>query len=71
MAFIDKANVGNARIAGFEKDLGLVGYDYNILLSVFYVSYSEWRLWDAIAAIHNAALSQLYLRFLPTCSPNG
>lgn len=30
---------GNARIAGFEKDLGLKGYDYNIVLSVFYISY--------------------------------
>ncbi|RFU29642.1 hypothetical protein B7463_g6708, partial [Scytalidium lignicola] len=37
--FIDRANIGNARIAGFEKDLGLKGYDYNIVLSVFYVSY--------------------------------
>jgi hypothetical protein len=30
---------GNAKIAGLEKDLGLSGYDYNTLLSVFYVSY--------------------------------
>lgn len=31
--------VGNARLAGFEKDLGLRGYDYNTVLSVFYISY--------------------------------
>lgn len=37
--FIDRANIGNARIAGLEKDLGLKGYDYNVVLSVFYVSY--------------------------------
>lgn len=37
--FIDRANIGNARIAGLEKDLGLVGFDYNIILSVFYISY--------------------------------
>ncbi|KAH6953817.1 putative MFS transporter [Ilyonectria sp. MPI-CAGE-AT-0026] len=37
--FIDRANIGNARLAGFEQDLGLTGYDYNIVLSVFYVSY--------------------------------
>lgn len=30
---------GNARLAGFEEDLGLAGYDYNIVLSVFYISY--------------------------------
>ncbi|KAK4919563.1 hypothetical protein LTR49_012783 [Elasticomyces elasticus] len=37
--FIDRANIGNAKIAGFDKDLGLQGYDYNVVLSVFYVSY--------------------------------
>ncbi|KAJ9127761.1 hypothetical protein QFC24_000044 [Naganishia onofrii] len=38
-AFIDRANIGNARLAGLEKDLKLVKYDYNLLLSMFYVSY--------------------------------
>ncbi|KAK5130935.1 hypothetical protein LTR08_001538 [Meristemomyces frigidus] len=37
--FIDRANVGNARLAGLEKDLKLVNYDYNKLLSIFYISY--------------------------------
>ncbi|KAF2431738.1 MFS general substrate transporter [Tothia fuscella] len=37
--FIDRANIGNARLAGFEKDLKLVRYDYNKVLSVFYISY--------------------------------
>lgn len=37
--FIDRANIGNARLAGFEKDLGLKGYEYNVLLTVFYISY--------------------------------
>ncbi|PGH23534.1 hypothetical protein AJ80_02488 [Polytolypa hystricis UAMH7299] len=37
--FIDRANIGNARIAGMERDLELKGYDYNTLLSVFYISY--------------------------------
>jgi hypothetical protein len=36
--FIDRANIGNARLAGFEKDLALKGYDYNTVLSVFYIS---------------------------------
>lgn len=34
-----RALAGNAKIAGLEKDLGLSGYDYNTLLSIFYVSY--------------------------------
>ncbi|PVH72217.1 MFS general substrate transporter, partial [Cadophora sp. DSE1049] len=37
--FIDRANIGNARIAGLEKDLGMAGYDYNQVLSIFYISY--------------------------------
>ncbi|KAK4452643.1 major facilitator superfamily domain-containing protein [Podospora aff. communis PSN243] len=37
--FIDRANIGNAKLAGFEKDLNLTGYDYNALLSIFYISY--------------------------------
>ncbi|PWN97948.1 MFS general substrate transporter [Tilletiopsis washingtonensis] len=37
--FIDRTNIGNARLAGLERDLGLQNYDYNTLLSVFYVSY--------------------------------
>jgi MFS family permease len=31
--------LGNARLAGFEKDLHLKNYDYNTVLSVFYISY--------------------------------
>jgi MFS family permease len=31
--------LGNARLAGFEKDLHLKGYDYNKVLSYFYISY--------------------------------
>ncbi|TKA30045.1 hypothetical protein B0A50_02764 [Salinomyces thailandicus] len=37
--FIDRANIGNARLAGLEEDLNLTGYDYNTLLSIFYISY--------------------------------
>ncbi|KAI5861449.1 putative MFS transporter [Durotheca rogersii] len=37
--FIDRANIGNARLAGLEDDLGMTGNDYNALLSVFYISY--------------------------------
>jgi MFS family permease len=31
--------IGNARLAGLEKDLKLTGYDYNAVLSIFYISY--------------------------------
>ncbi|OBT68281.1 hypothetical protein VE03_02370 [Pseudogymnoascus sp. 23342-1-I1] len=42
--FIDRANIGNARLAGFEDDLKLKGYDYNIVLSIFYISYIVFEI---------------------------
>lgn len=32
-------SLGNAKLAGLEKDLGLKGNDYNKVLSIFYISY--------------------------------
>ncbi|KAF8575941.1 MFS general substrate transporter [Ramaria rubella] len=37
--FLDKTAVGNAKIAGLEHDLGLQGFDYNIALSLFYITF--------------------------------
>lgn len=37
--FIDRSNIGNARIAGLEKDTHLVGNQFNVLLTLFYVTY--------------------------------
>lgn len=31
LAFIDRSNIGNARLDGLEKDLGLVGNKFNIV----------------------------------------
>ncbi|KAI0751640.1 MFS general substrate transporter [Daedaleopsis nitida] len=48
--FIDRANVGNARIAGLERDTHLHGTQFNIALAIFYVPYiivelpSNWVL---------------------------
>ncbi|KAL1954041.1 hypothetical protein VTO42DRAFT_1819 [Malbranchea cinnamomea] len=42
--FIDRANVGNARIAGFDKDLNMQGYDYNLTLTAFYISYTVFEI---------------------------
>lgn len=35
---------GNARLAGLQEDLKLVGYDYNLVLSVFYISYIVFEI---------------------------
>ncbi|KAI1866353.1 uncharacterized protein JN550_007741 [Neoarthrinium moseri] len=37
--FIDRANIGNARLADFESNLGLQGNDFNSVNSIFYISY--------------------------------
>lgn len=39
LAFLDRSNIGNARIAGMTKDLKLVGNDYQWLLTIFYITY--------------------------------
>jgi len=36
---IDRANVGNAKIEGMATDLNLIGYRYNIVLSIFFIIY--------------------------------
>ncbi|KAL4791728.1 major facilitator superfamily domain-containing protein [Aspergillus venezuelensis] len=38
-AFLDRINIGNARILGLEDDLGMQGHQYNIALFVFFIPY--------------------------------
>lgn len=30
LSFLDRTNIGNARLAGLEKSLGMTGLDYNV-----------------------------------------
>ncbi|KID83368.1 Major facilitator superfamily domain, general substrate transporter [Metarhizium guizhouense ARSEF 977] len=39
LAFLDRSNIGNARIAGMEEDLGLSSDQYEWLLTIFYIAY--------------------------------
>ena len=39
LAFLDRINIGNARLQGLEKDLKMKGQDYNIALFVFFIPY--------------------------------
>lgn len=39
LSYLDRINIGNARIEGLERDLGMVGNDYNIALQIFFVPY--------------------------------
>lgn len=35
LSFLDRTNIGNARAAGMEEDLGMEGHDYNNALTIF------------------------------------
>jgi len=39
LCFIDRANIGNARIQGMREELNLVGFRFNWALTIFYISY--------------------------------
>jgi MFS family permease len=38
-SFLDRVNIGNARLYGLEKDLGLHGNQYQIAVSILFVTY--------------------------------
>lgn len=38
-SFLDRVNIGNARLYGLEKDLGLKGNDYQTAVSLLFVTY--------------------------------
>ncbi|KAF2793118.1 MFS general substrate transporter [Melanomma pulvis-pyrius CBS 109.77] len=44
LAYLDRSNIGNAKIAGLDKDLSLSSSQYQWLLTIFYISYIlfEW-----------------------------
>ncbi|KAK1542473.1 major facilitator superfamily transporter [Colletotrichum paranaense] len=43
LAFLDRTNIGNAKIAGLNKDLGLTSSMYNSSLTIFFVSYAVFE----------------------------
>lgn len=39
LCFLDRTNIGNAKLFGLERDLRLVGSDYNIAVAVLFIPY--------------------------------
>lgn len=39
LAFLDRSNVGNAKIAGMQKELKIDSDEYQWLLNIFYIAY--------------------------------
>ncbi|KIV81233.1 hypothetical protein PV11_08660 [Exophiala sideris] len=44
LAFLDRGNIGNAKVAGMNKELKLTGTQYNIALTVFFFPYSIFEV---------------------------
>ncbi|PGH05290.1 hypothetical protein GX51_03011 [Blastomyces parvus] len=40
LSFLDRTNIGNAKIDGLQEDLGMTNSEYNATLTIFFVSYS-------------------------------
>lgn len=40
LSFLDRTNIGNARLAGMETKLNMSGTDYNMSLTIFFISYA-------------------------------
>lgn len=39
LSFIDRSNIGNAKVAGMNEELNLTGHQYNMALTVFFFPY--------------------------------
>ncbi|KAJ9501193.1 hypothetical protein H2202_002987 [Exophiala xenobiotica] len=44
LAFLDRGNIGNAKVAGMNTDLKLTGPQYNIALTVFFLPYATFEI---------------------------
>lgn len=63
-SFLDRTNVGNAKIIGLEEDLGISNLQYNQGLAVFYATYiarsvADWHAILLIIRIHTACAMRL------------
>ncbi|RFU28757.1 hypothetical protein B7463_g7582, partial [Scytalidium lignicola] len=43
-SYLDRTNLGNAKVAGLSTDLHLVGDEFNVVASIFYVTYIVFEL---------------------------
>ena len=40
VSFLDRTNIGNAKILGLQKEIGITNGQYNLALAIFFISYS-------------------------------
>ncbi|KAJ4412117.1 hypothetical protein N0V82_008828 [Gnomoniopsis sp. IMI 355080] len=44
LSFLDRGNIGNAKIEGLQEDLGLRSYEYNWCLTAFFFTYAAFEV---------------------------
>ena len=60
LSFLDRTNIGNARLENLEEDLGMGKGDYNMALTIFFISYAVFE------PLTNALLKRLTPRIFFT-----
>ncbi|KAK5452964.1 hypothetical protein LTS15_007113 [Exophiala xenobiotica] len=71
LSYLDRSNIGNARIAGMTEDLSLTGDRYDWLLTIFYISYIIFQfqgfMWKILKPHTWACLITLAWGIIATC----
>lgn len=44
LSFLDRSNIGNAKIQGMDKDLNLSGEEYSLCATVFFFTYAAFEI---------------------------
>lgn len=52
LSFLDRGNIGNAKIEGLTEDLNLVGNQFNMCLTIFFIFYSALEV-PSNMVLHN------------------
>ncbi|KAM5541469.1 hypothetical protein V8D89_005023 [Ganoderma adspersum] len=58
LSFLDRTNIGNAKIAGLVSDLHLTGLQYNLCAAMFFITYC---LFEVPSYVHNESRSPCIL----------
>ncbi|KAF4293448.1 hypothetical protein KXX32_006325 [Aspergillus fumigatus] len=66
ISHLDRANIGNAKIEGLVKDLGLTGIQWNIVLSIFFVPYVLLEV-PSNMLLKSFSRPSVYIGILITC----
>ncbi|GJC78668.1 putative transporter [Colletotrichum liriopes] len=66
MAYLDKTNIGNAKIEGLLDSLNMTGVDYNVAISVFFIPFVLAEV-PSNMVLHLFKRPSLYIGSIVTC----